>query len=96
MVFLGGAVLANIVSGSKVPFARIYLRTADGRQGRYVDIKARMGGARIKGIGEAGCKIMLAGSTPTTTISIQFQHRATMLGPHEPHIVSFSRVPCCV
>lgn len=79
MVFLGGAVLANIVSANKNPTTLSYLPFADGRQGRHVDIKAGVGGAGFKGVREAGRKIALVCSRRTTLKPIQFKQRATML-----------------
>jgi hypothetical protein len=64
MVFLGGAVLANIVSGSACSITHSYLHRVDGRQGGYVDIKGGVGGAGLAGVGEARCEIVLARNIP--------------------------------
>jgi len=59
MVFLGGAVLANIVSSRESFHSNICSLRADGRQGGHVDIKGRMGGAGFTSLGEAGCEISI-------------------------------------
>jgi hypothetical protein len=77
MVFLGGAVLANIVSGDKYPTSCICSQCTDGRQGRHVDIKAGVARARLTGIGEAGRKIRLACYIRMTWISVAIDHWQT-------------------
>ena len=49
MVFLGGAVLANIVSRLSVLVNLEFIFFTDGREGKYVVVKAGMGGAGPKG-----------------------------------------------
>lgn len=58
MVFLGGAVLANIVSANENLTICIYSHCADGRQGGHVDIKAGVAGAGLTSVREAGRKIV--------------------------------------
>jgi hypothetical protein len=77
MVFLGGAVLANIVSNGKKSARCIYSLCTDGRQGRYVDIKAGVARARLTCIGEAGRKIMLVCNMRITWISVTIDHWQT-------------------
>lgn len=58
MVFLGGAVLANIVStstsGQRSTPGDVLTISTDGRQRKHVDLEARMARARPKNIREAG------------------------------------------
>lgn len=59
MVFLGGAVLANIVSKIRKPIPDQHAdAAADGGQGKHVDLKARMGRTRQAGAGEARRKMI--------------------------------------
>lgn len=60
MVFLGGAVLANIVSHVNILQKYTCSQSADGRQGRHVDIKSRVAGTRLPSIGETGRTMRLA------------------------------------
>ena len=59
MVFLGGAVLANIVRISVGGFCKpgTDKSTTDGGQGKHVDIKAGMGRTGYACVGEARCSI---------------------------------------
>jgi hypothetical protein len=90
MVFLGGAVLANIVSGSIYPSIDNYLHFPDGRQGGHVDIKAGVGGAGLASAGEAGCEIVLAKDTATAWVSFTLtsgRTKALLAVPRKPHSV---------
>ena len=78
MVFLGGAVLANIVSipGRAAEQGLIFL---DGRQGEHVDIKARVGGARGTSLGETRCAMSIAIKTRHSNASIPNEHKCSIL-----------------
>lgn len=58
MVFLGGAVLANIVSRLRPACSNILTMPVDGGQGEYVDIEAGMGGAGTQSTGEARSEVI--------------------------------------
>jgi hypothetical protein len=88
MVFLGGAVLANIVSCSICNSTHNYLHFLDGRQGGYVDIKAGVGGAGLAGAGEAGCEIVLAKNIAVAWVSFTLTSgltKALLAVPRKPH-----------
>ena len=57
MVFLGGAVLANIVSFFSLESRLLLMGLLDGGQGEYVGIETGMGGARSAFSGKAGSQI---------------------------------------
>lgn len=61
MVFLGGAVLANIVSQQILVVLHIANKDpVDGRQAQHVDLERRMGGARSSRTRQARLKRMIA------------------------------------
>ena len=60
MVFLGGAVLANIVSQnqhSRIIHHADNVFCKDGRQARHVDLETGVGGAGRTSAGKIGCKV---------------------------------------
>jgi hypothetical protein len=94
MVFLGGAVLANIVSDGNNSTLCICSHRTDGRQRRHVDIKAGVARARLTGSGEAGRKIMLACNMRMTWISVtidRWQTKALLAIATLSYLVSLSQ-----
>jgi hypothetical protein len=90
MVFLGGAVLANIVSLLALLRISEFSHFADGRQGRHVDIKGRVGGARVARTGEVGRK-RIAWNKPKHR-----DHNTIDLKHTKSVAVRHSRTPRCV
>jgi hypothetical protein len=81
MVFLGGAVLANIVSRNSPLPLYINSQCADGGQGGHVDIKGGVAGAGLASTREAGRPISLTRnlSNPSTSITIELWHSKAIL-----------------
>jgi hypothetical protein len=73
MVFLGGAVLANIVSRNSPLPLYINSQCADGGQGGHVDIKGGVAGAGLASTREAGRTISLTRNLSNSWTSITIE-----------------------
>jgi hypothetical protein len=89
-------VLANIVSLLALLRISEFSHFTDGRQGRHVDIKGRMGGARVARTGEVGRKRMITRNIPLRRNynTIDLKHTQSVAPRHSrtPRCVSFSQV----
>jgi hypothetical protein len=96
MVFLGGAVLANIVSLSNSLGTYISSQRADGGQGGYVDIKGGVAGAGLASTREAGCTISFPRKSSnlwtSTTIEL-WRTEAIFLKPLPVSLAQFVSLP---
>jgi len=76
MVFLGGAVLANIVSQnqhSRIIHHADNVFCKDGRQARHVDLETGVGGAGRTSAGKVGRKVEIDLVGQNTNVKIQYK-----------------------